>query len=148
MTMTSRRSAGASAICTLVRGVSVPVICRGKDDVRWENLDLRFAWDAELLDPGHEPVPSEVIKRFGRLPDVGISQAVVSDRYDVKHRPGGTSPSQFTCLRAASHSSAPIPFQVICIITAAEHLLSPGRQHHALAGLTITTSHPRCWITV
>jgi hypothetical protein len=46
MTITSRLLTWVSAVCAPVRGVSTPVISRGKDGVRRENLDLRFAWDA------------------------------------------------------------------------------------------------------
>jgi hypothetical protein len=39
-------STWVAAVRAPVRGVSAPVISRGKDGVRRENLDLRFAWDA------------------------------------------------------------------------------------------------------
>jgi hypothetical protein len=42
-----------------------PVKCRGEDSVRQEDFHLRFAWNAEFLDSGHQPVAYEGIKRFG-----------------------------------------------------------------------------------
>ena len=42
-----------------------PVKCRGEDSVRREDFHLRFAWNAEFPDSGHQPVAYEGIKRFG-----------------------------------------------------------------------------------
>jgi hypothetical protein len=42
-----------------------PVKCRGEVSVRQEDFHLRFAWNAEFLDSGHQPVAYEGIKRFG-----------------------------------------------------------------------------------
>src|SRR5215213_1675010 len=60
-----RLLARVPVIFAAVNSVSRPVNSRVEDDVRREDLHLWFPGDAELLDPGHQPVPDEGIKGFG-----------------------------------------------------------------------------------
>ena len=40
------------------------VKCRGEESARREDFHLRFAWNAEFLDSGHQPVSYEGTKSF------------------------------------------------------------------------------------
>ena len=83
-----------------------------------EDLHARLPGETELSGARHEAVVNLRPERFGRLSDIGDTQAIAVVRSHVQHAALGWRALQFTIRLASSYCSRETPVQVMTIMIA------------------------------